>query len=542
MSKQILFKDEARKKILAGVNKLVEIVGSTLGPKGKAVILDKGEPTFTLDGVTVAKDIIFPDKVENLGADLIRQVASKSNDEAGDGTTTATILCQVLFNKGLKGVMAGLDPMMIKKGIEEGSGIVLAEVKRMAKQVKGLKDMEDIATISSRDREIGKMIAEIYQEIGKDGIVAVEEMKAVGMYKEVVQGMEYDAGWIAPHFVTNMEKREAEMEDPYILITTQVISRNQDIYEILEKVTRTDKKSIVIVADDITGEALATCIINKLKGFIKVLAIKASGYGQNKKEFLQDLATVTGAKVISEDFGTKTESMTFEDLGRCARVIANQKRTVFVGGQGKKKEISERAKAIKGLMKDPKQGEYSKDMMEKRYAKMTGGIGVIRVGCPTESATREIHYRLEDAIKATKSALEEGVVIGAGMALVQAGKALEARIRDERDVGTRYGFETLLEAIVRPASQVIENTGAKSEVIIDKVMGYQKSKNMGYDANTGGIVDLLQAGIIDPHKVVRVALEGAVNVAGLFLITSAVVVDEPEKKDDGRNDNSGDNK
>lgn len=530
MSKQILFNEEALEKLRAGVNKLADAVRVTLGPKGKVVILDKGEPVFTLDGVTVANEIVLKDRIEWMGAELVRKVAQKTNDIAGDGTTTAIILCQALLNEGLKGINAGIDPIRLKKGIEKGAGIVLDKLKKMAKPIKTLEETTSVATIASRDKDIGETIAKLYEKIGPEGIIAVEEVKQIGMWSEFVEGMEIDSGFITPHFMTNMERREAVIDDSYILVTTQNISSVEDILGILQQISMTDKKSLVIVADDVTGEALPTLIINKIRGIIKCIVIKAPGYGENKKAILEDIAILTGAKLISEEIGLKVDTATLEDLGQCNKVIAHQKNTIFVGGKGEKKKIAERISALKSQIKD-EQSEYKKTTLEKRHARLSGGVAVIKVGSITEAEQKEKQYRIEDAVNATKSALDEGIVLGGGMAFIRASEALKTAITAENDINLRYGLQTLYNAILRPCKQIIENAGDNAEIIIGKLKE-SLDENFGYNSGIGEYVDMIKTGIIDPLKVERTALENAVSTIGLFLITKAVVAEEPkdEKK------------
>ena len=528
MAKEIFFEGEARAKIQAGVNKLADAVRITLGPKGKLVILQKGDPVFTLDGVTVANDIKLKDKVEAMGAELVKSVAQRTNDQAGDGTTTATILSQSLLNEGLKGVAAGVDPIRIKKGIEDGAKVVLAQLKEMARPIKTKSEMSDVATISSRDRTIGDTIAGIFEEIGKDGVVTVEESKQVGMWSETVEGMQIDSGWISPYFMTNPERQEAVVEEPYVLVTAQVISTNQDIVNILTRVAESDKKAIVIVADNVTGEALQTLVINKMRGVLKCVVVKAPGYGEQKTAFLEDIATLTGAKVISEELGKKVEDAVMEDLGRCGRFLSYRTRSVFVDGKGNKKEITTRTKLVKSQL-DDERSDFKRTILEKRYARMSGGVAVIKVGSVSEAEQREKQYRIEDAVNAVKSALDEGIVIGGGLAFVRAAASVEKLLPLAADIDYRYGLEVLKNAILRPARQVIENTGENPDVILTTLKATAEGENAGWDAAKEEYVpDMIKAGIIDPLKVERVALEQAVSVVGNFIKTGAVVADEPE--------------
>lgn len=529
MSKQLSYGQQARKKLQAGVDKVAEAVKVTLGPRGRAVVIDRGFPTFTLDGVTVAEDITLRDPEENYGAELVKQAARKTNDLAGDGTTATTVLVQEILREGLKGVETGLDPTLIKAAVERGAKAVLEEVKKETKPVRTQAEMESVATISSRDPEIGGIIGQIFKKIGKDGIVSVEESRTVGLWHEFVEGMELDSGWTAPHFVTDPERQLAVIEDPYVLVTGQNLSSNQDIYNILLKISQSEKKSVVVIADDITGEALPTLILNKLKGLLKVVAVKAPAYGDNKKAVLQDIAEVVGAKIFSEETGTKVEEAEIEDLGRCERFVAFRNRSVIVGGKGDPKKIKARAKALEAQIKS-EESDFKRQQLEKRHARISGGVAVIRTGSVTAAEHRERQYRIEDAVNATKSALDEGIVVGGGMALYRAAEVLREMIEKEKDISSRYGLEALYKAVRRPAQQIIENRGENAAVILMQTGEDQSFEGQGYNAATGKFCDLLKEGVVDPAKVVRVALENAVSTAGLFLITEAVSSSEPEKK------------
>jgi chaperonin GroEL len=512
MSKSLLYNTEARRKLKAGVDEVGDAVRVTMGHKGRVVVIDRATPIFTLDGVTVAQAIEkLEDPVENMGADIVKGVAQKTNDEAGDGTTTATLLTQSLLHEGLKGIEQGIDPITLKSALNSGMDVILKHLKANSKPVKEKEQMKSVATISSRDSEVGEIIANIYSEIGKDGIIATEEMKQVGMNYEIVEGMEIDSGWAAPHFMTNRERQEAVINNPYILVTSQNIRTNEDIVPILSKVLeKSDSKALVIIADDCVGEALATLIINKLRGVAQTLVIKSPGYGDTKKEYLQDICAITGAEHLTEETATRVENATLEQLGRADKVVAYKGRTIIVGGKGKKNNISERIAQVTNELKDTV-SKYKKESLTKRLAKLKGGVAVIRVGDYTEEASREKQYRIEDAINSTKSAIEEGVVIGGGLALYNASKELDKLIDKEKNPDFRFGLQALQKAIIRPAYQILENEGRNPEAVI--ALGYSLPEN-----------------IIDPLKVERVALQQAVSVVGLFLTTEAVVFEKPEDK------------
>lgn len=513
MPKSLLYKSEARKKLQAGVNKVADAVRVTLGPKGKVVVIKRATPIFTLDGVTVANSIEhLADQVEDYGADIVKGVATTTNDEAGDGTTTVTLLTQALLNEGLKGVEQGIDPIVMRDSLNDGMKIVLDHVRRNAVACTTKEQMKAVATISSRDSEVGGIISEIYDKIGKDGIITTEEMKQVGMNYEIVEGMELDSGFAAPHFQTNVERQIAEISNPYILVTSQNIRSNQDIVPVLQKVLESDSKGLVIIAEDCVGEALATIIVNKLRGVAQTLVVKAPGYGDNKKDYMLDICAITGAELITEETGTRVESVELEQLGKASKVIAYKNRTIIVGGAGKKADIKTRIAQIQNEIKDTA-SKYKKETLVKRLAKLKGGVAVIRVGEYTEEASREKQYRIEDAVNSTKSAIEEGVVVGGGMALFNASKELERVIDKDKDSDHRFGLIALQKAIQRPAYQILENAGKNPEAVM--ATGYE-----------------LGPEIIDPLKVERVALQQAVSVVGLLLLTEAVIYEEKEEKKD----------
>ena len=529
--KQVIFGAEARKRMQAGANILADAVRKTLGPKGRMVVIRGESPTFTLDGVTVAREIeLEPNTPENAGAILVRSVAAKTNDEAGDGTTTATILCQALLNEGLKGVEMGLDPITIRRAWETGKDIILAKVKEGVKQIESKEEMTNVATISSRDRMIGETIAEIYQKIGKEGVVSVESMTEIGITHEFTEGMEVSRGMISPYFITNQERIEAVIENPYILVTSQNLAMNDDIVGILNRVAETDSKALLVIADEVQGEALATLVMNKVRGMLKIIAIKAPEHGDNKHAILDDIAILTNAKVLSEKTGTRVDTATIEDLGRAAKVLSYRGRTIIVGGYGRKESIDERTKLIKAQMED-EESKFKKQTLETRYSRMKGGVAVIKFGTPSEAEFREKRYRIEDAVNATKSAMQEGVVIGGGMALWNAAKELDQDIDEENNPSFRYGLQTLKNACQRPAKQVIENAGENADVKLAELEAMGEPHDV-YDAGWGGFVNASDSGILDPFKVERVALEQAVSVMGNFLITDAIVCDVREKQNE----------
>jgi chaperonin GroEL len=511
MLQKVIFDTQARKSLQKGVDTVANTVKGTMGHAGRAVLLPKATPQFTLDGVTVAQAIgKLLNPVEDMGAQLIKNVAQKTNDEAGDGTTTASVLLQALLTEGLRGIEAGIDPIILKGAFQEGSEIVLDVLKASAIPVKTKEQMKAIATISSRDPEIGEVIATIYDKIGKDGIITAEEVPMIGLDHEIVEGMQVDNGWMIPHFQTNMERGTAEIENPYILVTTQAIRTNADIVGILDQVTMTDSKSLIIIAEDIQGEALASMALNKIQGRMNTLVIKAPGYGDNKKAHLEDICAITGATLITEDVGLRVEEVTLEQCGRARRVVAHKNRSIIVGGKSDKKKVANQVASIKNELKDTA-STYAKSNLERRLAKLKGGVAIIKVGDVTEEASREKQYRIEDAVNATKSAIEEGVVIGGGMALYEASKVLDKLINATSDQNYRFGIQALQKALQRPAQQILENEGREAKVVL---AGDRK----------------LPKGVIDPFKVERVALQQAVSVGGLFLITKAVVYNEEEVK------------
>jgi chaperonin GroEL len=529
MAKQISFSEDARQALKRGVDKLANTVKVTLGPKGRNVVLDKGfgAPTITKDGVTVAKEIELEDKFENIGAELVKEVASKTGDVAGDGTTTATVLAQAIVGEGVKMVAAGANPIAIRRGIEKGVEMVVEELKKLSKTVKSSAEIEQVASISANDKEIGKIIAKAIDEVGKNGVITVEEAQSFGITSEVVKGMRFDKGYVSAYMMTNADKMEAEYSDPYILITDEKISSVQDILPLLEKVAQTGKKELVIIAEDLDGEALATLVVNKLRGTFNTLAIKAPGFGDRRKAMLEDIAVLTGGKVITKELGLKLDAANLEDLGRARRVVASKEYTTIIEGAGDAERIASRAAGIKKEM-EIATSEFDKEKLQERLAKLAGGVGVIKVGAATETETKEIKYRIEDAIAATKAAVEEGIVPGGGVALVRASQGLKnASVSTDENVGVSI----LQKSLEEPLKQIARNAGKDGAVVADKVRE-SKDINFGYNAASDNYEDMVSAGIIDPTKVVRLALQNASSAAALILSTEAAVTDIPEKKDD----------
>jgi chaperonin GroEL len=525
-AKEIIFDEEGRRALLRGVEKLAKAVKVTLGPAGRNVILEKkfGSPTITKDGVTVAKEIELPDPFENLGAQLVREVASKTSDVAGDGTTTATILAEAIFRNGLKYIASGANAIEIKRGIDAAVEKVVEELKKMSREVQGRKEISEVASISANnDREIGEKIAEAMDKVGKDGVITVEEAKGIETYVEIVEGMQFDRGYISPYFVTNPEKMECVLEEPYILIYDKKISSIRDILPILEKVAQ-QGKPILVIAEDVEGEALATLVVNKLRGVLQACAVKAPGYGDRRKAMLEDIAILTGGKVISEEAGMKLESAQLSDLGRAKRVVVDKDNTTIVEGYGSKENIKARIAQIKAQIEETK-SDYDREKLQERLAKLAGGVAVIYVGAATETEMKEKKARIEDALHATKAAVEEGIVPGGGVAYIRAKKALE-NLKLEGD--KQFGVEIVKQALVEPLKQIAENAGYNGAVIAEKVE--QLPETHGFDALTGEFKDMIEAGIIDPTKVERIALQNAASVAGLLLTTEALVTEIKEKK------------
>ncbi|MBI5654918.1 chaperonin GroEL [Candidatus Uhrbacteria bacterium] len=526
MAKQIIFDEKARQAMKRGVDQLADAVKVTLGPKGRNVVIDKGygAPTITKDGVTVAKEIELEDKFENIGAELVKEVASKTNDVAGDGTTTATVLAQAMIAEGLKNITAGANPLAVKRGMEKGVEAVVAELKNISKPVSG-NEIEQVASISANDPEIGKKIADAMKEIGADGVITVEEGQTFGIETEVVKGMRIDKGYASPYMVTNPERMEAEYSDPYILITDKKVTSIQEILPILEKVVQSGKKEIVIVCDDIEGEALTTLILNKIRGTFNALAVKAPGFGDRRKEMLADIAVVTGANVITEDLGRKLDTIELEDLGHAHKVIATKDSATFVGGAGDEAKIQARVAQIRKTLEST-DSEFDREKLQERLAKLAGGVCVIKVGAATEVEMKEKKHRIEDAVSATKAAVEEGIVPGGGVALLRTLKALDALNAAGEEL---IGVNIIKKSLEEPIRAIAENAGKEGSVVAEEVKKRQGSE--GYNAQTDVYEDLLKAGIVDPTKVTRSALQNAASVAAMFLTTECVITDLPKKEE-----------
>ncbi|MDR1244161.1 MAG: chaperonin GroEL [Endomicrobium sp.] len=526
MAKQLIYNDEARKAMKNGVDKLANAVKVTLGPKGRYVVLDKkfGSPAVTNDGVTIAKEIELEDPFENMGAQLVKEVASKTNDIAGDGTTTATVLAQSLINEGLKNITAGANANHIKRGIDKAVSLVIAEIKKNAKQVKNKEEIAQIASISASDKEIGNLIADAMEKVGKDGVITVEEGKSSETSLDVVEGMQFDRGYNSPYFVTDTERMQGILEDPYIILTDKKISSMQEILPLLEKVVQTGKP-FLIIAEDIEGEALATLVLNKIRGTLKVIAVKAPGFGDRRKEMLQDLAILTGGSVISEEMGLKLDNATLELLGQAKRVVVDKENTTIVSGLGDKKEIQSRIAQIRKQIEDTK-SDYDKEKLQERLAKLVGGVAVINVGAATEAAMKTKKFKVEDALNATRAGVEEGIVSGGGVALLKAQSILE-KVQTQ-DVDEKTGIDIVLKALEGPIRMIVENAGLEASIVVDKIKN-SKDASYGYNADNNEYVDMIKAGIVDPVKVTRTALENAASIAGLVLITETLVTDIPEK-------------
>jgi len=528
MAKQILFKEEARAALKRGVDKLAEVVKVTLGPRGRHVALDKGfgSPTITSDGVTVAKEIDLKDKYENLGAQLLKEVAQKTNEAAGDGTTTAVVLSHAIINDGFKNVAAGANPVYLRRGIEKGVEAIIKYLKeKLSRQVSDKTEIAQVASISANDEEIGKIVAEAMEKVGKDGVITVEESQSFGLELEFSEGMQFDQGYVSPYMITNAERMEAEYKDPYILLTDKKISAINEILPLLEKIVQAGKKDLVIIADEIEGEALATFVVNRLRGTFNVLGIKVPGFGERKKEMLEDIAILTGAKVISEDLGLKLEETKLEDLGVTRRVVSKKDTTTIVEGKGDKKKVESRIKQIKKELEQT-ESSFDKEKLQERLAKLSGGVAVLKVGGATETEQKERQFRVEDAVGATKAAVEEGVVVGGGVALPRSISALdELKLEGEEKIG----LDILKKALVAPLREIARNAGRDGEVTVEKVM--EKTGSFGYNARRDIFEDLVKAGVIDPTKVVRCALQNAASIAALLLTCEAAVTEIPEKEE-----------
>lgn len=529
MAKQILYNEQARQAMKRGVDKLANAVKVTLGPRGRDVVIDEGygAPTITKDGVTVAKKIELEDKYENVGAELVKEVASKTNDVAGDGTTTATVLAQSMVTEGLRVIAAGANPVAVKRGIDKAVQSIVEELQtKISKPVSSQSEIEQVASISANDPEIGKLIAEIMEQVGKDGVITVEDSNEFGLKKEIVEGMQFDKGYTSPYMVTDPQRMEAVYEDPYILITDAKISSIQDILPLLEKLAQTGKKDLVIIAEEVEGEALTTLVLNKLRGTFNALAVKAPGFGDRRKELLKDIAIVTGGKVISEEIGLKLENTDIADLGQARKVIATKEATTIVEGKGNDGEIKSRVEQIKKAI-EASDSEFDKEKLQERMAKLSGGVAVLKVGAATETEMKEKKHRIEDALAATKAAVEEGYVVGGGVALIRALKAVEGLdVEDEEKVGVAI----VKKALEEPVKQIAFNAGKEGSVVVEEVK--KQSGAMGYNAATNKYEDLVKAGVIDPTKVTRSALQNASSIASLLLTTEAVITEIPQKEDD----------
>jgi chaperonin GroEL len=525
-AKQLMFDEEARRAILRGVDKLANAVKATLGPKGRNVVLDKkfGAPNITKDGVTVAKEVELEDPFENMGAQMVKEVASKTSDVAGDGTTTATVLAQSIVREGMKNVTAGSNPMALKRGIEKAVEAVVEEIKKISKPTKGKKEIAQVATISANnDKTIGDLIADAMEKVGKDGVITVEEAKGVETTLEVVEGMQFDRGYISPYMVTDPERMETVLENPLILIHEKKISGMKDLLPILEQIAKLGRP-FLIIAEEVEGEALATLVVNKLRGTLQCAAVKAPGFGDRRKEMLKDIAVLTGGEVISEELGIKLENIRLDDLGKCKKVVVDKENTTIIEGAGKDKEIEGRIKQIRTQI-DETTSDYDREKLQERLAKLAGGVAVIKVGAPTEIAMKEKKARVEDALNATRAAVEEGIVPGGGVVLIRALPALD-KVRATGD--DKIGLDIVRRALEEPIRQIAENAGVEGSIVVQKVK--DGTGAFGFNAETEEYEDLLAAGIIDPTKVTRVALQNAASIAGLMVTTECMVTEIPEKE------------
>lgn len=530
MAKQVLFGEEVKKKLQRGVDTVADAVKVTLGPRGRNVILDKGYggPVITNDGVSIAKDITLADKFENMGAEMVKEVANKTNELAGDGTTTATVLTQALVSEGLRQTTMGVNAMAVKHGMDKAAEDVVEALKKMATQIKGDKEIKQVATISAESAEIGEKIAETIAKVGKDGVVTVEEGQSFGIETELTEGMQFDKGYVSPYMVTNPERMEAAYKDVAILVTDKKISSVQEILPLLEKIAQAGKKELVIIADDIEGEALTTFVVNKLKGGFSVLAIKAPGFGDKKKAMLEDIAITVGADVVSEELGRSLEETELSDLGKAERVVSTKDTTTIVGGRGGKKEIQMRVASLRAELKNT-DSKYDREKLEERVAKLAGGVAVIRVGAATETEMKYLKLKIEDAVNATRAAIEEGIVPGGGTALARASAMVAEKMPKNLSVEEKVGYSIVLKALEKPLWQIAHNTGlTDGAVVVEDVK--KAGGNAGYDAAQGEMVkDMIKVGIIDPVKVERAGVQHAVSAAGIFLTTEVAITDEPEE-------------
>ncbi|HQU36259.1 MAG: 60 kDa chaperonin [Anaerolineales bacterium] len=534
-AKQIVFSEDARRKLKNGMNVVANAVGATLGPKGRNVAIDRkfGSPTVTHDGVSVAKEIELEDPFENMGAQLLKEAASKTNDIAGDGTTTSTVLAHAIVNEGLKTLEAGYNPMLLKHGISLATETIVEELRKMSVKIDTKGDIASVATNSAADEEIGGLIADVMDKVGKDGVITVEESKSLQFETEFVEGMQFDRGYLSPYFITSTEKMEAVISDAYVLINEKKISAAQDIVPLLEKLVQIGKRELVIIAEDIDGEALATLVLNKLRGMLNVLAVKAPGFGDRRKAMLEDIAKLTGGTVIAEETGRKLETATLQDLGRAEKVVSDKENTTIVGGKGKKADIEGRIKEIRSEI-DKSTSDYDKEKLQERLAKLSGGVAIIRVGAATETEMKEKKHRVEDALSAARAAVEEGIVPGGEISLINAASKLDklAKENGDDDSEVRVGINIVKKALEAPIRKLASNAGQDGSVIIDTVRrtaAEKKNKNIGYNVLTNKYVDMIEAGVIDPVKVVRGALENAASIASMILTTDVLITDMPEK-------------
>jgi chaperonin GroEL len=533
MAKQIMYGDDARQKMFKGVQQLAKAVVATLGPKGRNVVIDKsyGSPTVTKDGVTVAKEIELEDKFENMGAQMVKEVASKTNDVAGDGTTTATLLAEAIIKEGIRVISSGVNAMELKKGIDKAVEAVNTELEKNAKKITTREEMKQVATISANgDEEVGDKIASVMDKVGKDGVITVEESQTFGMDEEYVEGMKFDNGYISPYMVTDTARMEAVFENPKILITDKKISSIHDILPLLEKMAQTGSKNLVIIAEDLDGEALATLVVNKLRGTFITLAVKAPGFGDRRKEMLKDIAALTGGTVISEEIGLKLENATLEHLGEARKVISDKENTIIVEGKGKKTHVEARINEIKAIL-EKTTSDFDKEKLQERLAKLAGGVAVIKVGAASEVEMKERKHRIEDSLSATRAAVEEGVVAGGGVALLKA-IAVLAKIKGVSE-DEKVGIDIVKRALEYPAKRIAENAGFEGSVIVANILAKKEDTNYGFDASKGEYVDMVKAGIIDPKKVTRSALQNAASVAGMFLTMEAAITEKPKEEKAG---------
>ncbi len=541
MAKQLKFDEQARQELKKGVDELANAVEVTLGPRGRNVILDKGfgAPTVTNDGVTIAKEIELEDKFQNMGAELIKEVAEKTNDVAGDGTTTAVVLARAIIEEGLKNVTAGSDPLEIKKGIDKAVKAVIKVLNKIKKPIKTKKEIAQVATIASEDEQVGELIADVMEEVGKDGVVTVEESQTFGVSKELVKGLQFDKGYISPYMITNAERMEAEYKEPYILITDKKISAINDILPLLEKLTQSGKKDLVIIADEVEGEALATLVVNKLRGTFNALAVKTPGFGDRRKEMLEDIAIVTGGKVISEEVGLKLENTELKMLGKADKVIAAKENTTIIAGKGDKDLIEKRINQIK-MQIEKSDSEFDKEKLYERLAKLSGGVAVIKVGAATEVEMKHKKFKIEDALAATRAAIDEGIVPGGGSALIRAAYSMDEFLKEDLSDEEKIGVNIIKKALVSPLRQIAKNAGIKDiSIMIDDIKKVENT-TIGYDFTKAdskdlkkGRTDMIVAGIVDPLKVTRSALENAASMASIFLTTETAITDLPKKEEPG---------